>query len=153
SAAVFVFVILITGAGLAGKFFPPQFNPNRFPSAAADFILRTKPEGKMYSSDQFGGYLIYRLYPQFKVFVDGRSDFYRQGSVLDDFDRIATIKPQWSELLDKYDIQWMTLRRDEPLALIALTSGRLQSAYQGSLARILIWTPGQSQGYQFCAEN
>src|SRR5262249_58450140 len=118
SAAVFVFVILITGAGLAGKFFPPQFNPNRFPSAAADFILRTKPEGKMYSSDQFGGYLIYRLYPQFKVFVDGRSDFYRQGSVLDDFDRIATIKTQRAELLDKNQLQRITPRPDQPLPLI-----------------------------------
>jgi len=87
--------------------------------------------------------LIYRLYPQFKVFVDGRSDFYRQGSVLDDFDRIATIKPQWSELLDKYDIQWMTLRRDEPLALIALTSGRWQSVYEDSVAQILIRKPVQ----------
>src|SRR5262249_58647892 len=143
SAAVFVFVILITGAGLAGKFFPPQFNPNRFPSAAADFILRTKPEGNMYSSDQFGGYLIYRLHPQFKVFVDGRSDFYRQGSVLDDFDRIATVKPQWSGLLDKYEIRWMTLRRDEPLALIALAGGRWQCVYEDSVAQILIRKPVQ----------
>jgi len=143
SGAVFVFVMSMTVSGLAGKLAPSQFNPNRFPAAAADFILRTKPEGKMYSSDQFGGYLIYRLYPQFKVFVDGRSDFYRQGSVLDDFDRIATIKPQWSELLDKYDIQWMTLRRDEPLALIALTSGRWQSVYEDSVAQILIRKPVQ----------
>jgi len=143
SGAVFVFVIFMTVSGLAGKLAPSQFNPTRFPAAAADFILRTKPEGKMYSSDQFGGYLIYRLYPQFKVFVDGRSDFYRQGSVLDDFDRIATIKPQWSELLDKYDIRWMTLRRDEPLALIALASGRWQSVYEDSVAQILIRKPVQ----------
>jgi len=143
SVAVFVFVIATTGAGLADKVLPSHFSPNRFPVAAADFILRTKPEGNMYSSDQFGGYLIYRLYPQFKVFVDGRSDFYRQGSVLDDYDKIATIKPQWSELLDKYDIGWMTLRRDEPIALIALASGRWQSVYEDSLAQILIRKPAQ----------
>jgi hypothetical protein len=143
SGAVFVLVIAITVSGLAGKVAPSHFNPIRFPAAAADFILRTKPEGNMYSSDQFGGYLIYRLYPQFKVFVDGRSDFYRQGSVLDDFDRIATIKPQWSGLLDKYDIRWMTLRRDEPLALIALASGRWQSVYEDSVAQILIRKPVQ----------
>jgi hypothetical protein len=143
SGVVFVFVISMTVSGLADKVAPSHFNPIRFPAAAADFILRTKPEGNMYSSDQFGGYLIYRLHPQFKVFVDGRSDFYRQGSVLDDFDRIATIKPQWSGLLDKYDIRWMTLRRDEPLALIALASGRWQSVYEDSVAQILIRKPVQ----------
>jgi hypothetical protein len=147
AVAVFVFIIAATGSGLAEKVLSPRFNPSRFPVAAADFILRTKPEGQiqgqMYSSDQFGGYLIYRLYPQFKVFVDGRSDFYRQGAVLDDYDKIATVKPQWSELLDKYDIQWMTLRSDEPLALIALASGRWQSVYKDSLAQILIRKPVQ----------
>src|SRR5262249_8204792 len=118
SGAVFVFVISMTVSGLAGKLAPSQFNPTRFPAAASDFILRTKPEGKMYSSDQFGGYLIYRLHPQFKVFVDGRSDFYRQGSVLDDFDRIATIKTQRAELLDKNQLQRITPRPDQPLPLI-----------------------------------
>jgi hypothetical protein len=44
--------------------------------------LSQLPAGKGYSHDQFGGYLIYRLYPQYKVFVDGRGDFYRQGTVL-----------------------------------------------------------------------
>lgn len=141
--AVFAFVIAVAVSGLAEKILSPRFNPNRFPVAAADFILRTKPEGNMYSSDQFGGYLIYRLYPQIKVFVDGRSDFYRQGTVLDDYDKIATVSPQWSELLDKYDIQWMTLRSDEPLALIALASGRWQSVYKDSVAQILIRNPVQ----------
>ena len=143
SAAIFAFVIVLAGSGLAGRILPPHFNPNRFPAAAADFILRTKPEGNMYSSDQVGGYLIYRLYPQAKVFVDGRSDFYRQGNVLDDYDKIASIKPQWSELLDKYDIRWMSLRRNEPLALIALASGRWRSIYEDSVAQILIRNPVQ----------
>ncbi len=143
SGAIFVFIICMTLVGMAGKMAPSDFNPTRFPAAAADFILRTKPEGNMYSSDQFGGYLIYRLHPQFKVFVDGRSDFYRQGSVLDDYDRIATLKPQWSGLLEKYDIRWMTLRRDEPLALIALVSGQWQSVYEDSVSQILIRKPVQ----------
>lgn len=147
TVAVFVFVIAAMGGGLAEKVLSPRFNPSRFPVAAADFILRTKPEGQiqgnMYSSDQFGGYLIYRLYPQFKVFVDGRSDFYRQGAALDDYDKIANVKPQWSELLDKYDIQWMTLRSDEPLALITLASGRWQGVYKDSVAQILIRKPVQ----------
>ncbi len=152
TAIIFIFVVGMTIGGSAGKIFPAQFSPNRFPVAAADFILSARAAGqdgmdslagKMYSSDQFGGYLIYRLYPQFKVFVDGRSDFYRQGSLLEDYDKIVTVKPQWSELLDKYDIRWMTLRTDEPLALIALASGRWQSVYRDSVAQILIRNPVQ----------
>jgi hypothetical protein len=137
-AVVLIFILVLPGSRLAEKLLQPRFNPNRFPVAAADFVSQTKPDGKMYASDQFGGYLIYRLYPQFQVFIDGRSDFYRQSSVLDDYDKIAEVKPQWSELLDKYDVRWMVLRRDEPLALIATMSGRWQSVYEDSLAQVLI---------------
>jgi hypothetical protein len=143
SLATFGSVIVMIGSGLGGKILPTRFNPNHFPDAAADFILRTNPEGNLYSTDQFGGYLIYRLYPRFKVFVDGRSDFYRQGTVLEDYDKIVTVKPQWAELLGKYDVRWMALRADEPLALIALASGQWQSVYRDSVAQILIRKPVQ----------
>ncbi len=137
-AAVLIFIVVLPGSSLAFKLLSPRFSPVRFPVAAADFVLQAKPDGKMYASDQFGGYLIYRLHPQFKVFVDGRSDFYRQGTVLDDAGQIELVKPQWSELLDKHDIRWMVLRRDEPLALIAMMSGRWQSVYEDPVARVLI---------------
>jgi hypothetical protein len=143
-AAVLIFVILLPASGMAGKLLSPRFNPNRFPVEAAEYILEKRPEGRMYSSDQFGGYLIYRLYPQFKVFVDGRSDFYRQGTVLEDFDQIALVKPRWSELLDRYAVQWMVLRRNEPLALIALVSGRWQKVYEDSVAQVLIRNSAQT---------
>jgi hypothetical protein len=136
--AVLVFVITLPAGGLADRLLSPRFNPQRFPVAAADFIRQTKPEGNMFSNDQFGGYLIYRLYPQIKVFVDGRSDFYRQGAVLEDFDRIVMVNPQWSESLNKYDVQWMVLQRNEPLATVALMSGQWTSVHEDSVALVLV---------------
>ena len=37
------------------------------------------PSARIFTHDQWGDYLIYRLYPQTKVFMDGRSDFYGTG--------------------------------------------------------------------------
>src|SRR5262249_8282652 len=88
--------------------------------------------------DQYGGYLIYKLYPRIKVFVDGRSDFYRQGKVLEDARTLATIKPGWQSVLDERGIQWMLLERDEPLALIAQVSGQWLSIYEDKTAQILM---------------
>jgi hypothetical protein len=137
-AAVLLFVVTLPVSRWADKLLSPRFNPQKFPVAAADFIRQTKPAGRMFSPDQFGGYLIYRLSPEFKVFVDGRSDFYRKGPVLDEVDRIVLVKPQWSDLLDKYGVQWMVLQRNEPLASIALMSGQWASIHEDSVAQILI---------------
>ena len=136
--AAFAFVMVVASTGLAEKLLSPRFDARRFPVAAVDFVRQNNISGNVYASDQFGGYLIYR---QFKVFVDGRSDFYRQGTVLDEMEKLDTVRPDWQSLLDKRSIDWMLLKRGEALAQVALFSGKWQSTYEDSIAQILVRHP------------
>jgi len=133
--AAIAFVIFAANTGLAEKLLSPSFDARRFPSAAVDFVQQNNITGRLYASDQFGGYLIYR---RFKVFVDGRSDFYRQGAVLDELDQIDNVRPNWQELLDKHLVDWMLLKRGEALAQVALFSGKWRSVYEDSLSQVLV---------------
>lgn len=137
-AAALVFLMVAAGTGLADKLLSPRFDENRFPVAAVGFVQQNNLPGRMFSHDQFSGYLIYRLYPNLKVFVDGRSDFYRQGSVLEETDRIRLVKNDWQQLLDKYSVEWMLLKRGEPLAQIAVLSGNWSNIYEDAISQILI---------------
>lgn len=47
-----------------------------YPEKAVDFIKKVRPQGNMFNEYGFGGYLLYRLYPEVKVFYDGRSDVF-----------------------------------------------------------------------------
>ncbi|MDH4209650.1 MAG: hypothetical protein OEV76_12295, partial [Anaerolineae bacterium] len=47
-----------------------------FPVSAVDFLADRQTIGKMYNLYHWGGYLIWRLYPEHKVFIDGRADVY-----------------------------------------------------------------------------
>ena len=127
---------------LAAKVYGNGFSAKRFPVAAADFIEQQLAadalSGHVYAADQFGGYLIYRFAPRVKVFVDGRSDLYRQSSVLDDMNRLAQPKADWAALLQRYDIGWLVLQRDEPLSLIAAQSGQWRVAYADDTAQVLL---------------
>lgn len=140
--AAFAFVYFAVTGGFADKLLSPKFDERRFPSAAVEFVLANQQirqlSGRMYAQDQWGGYLIYRLYPQFKVFVDGRSDFYRQGTVLEDMDRIELVKPQWQQTLDNRSVDWMLLKPGQPLAQVALDSGKWSSVYEDSVSQILV---------------
>ncbi len=51
-------------------------NTEHYPVKAADFILSQQIKGNMFNNYKYGGYLLYRLYPQQKVFIDGRGDMY-----------------------------------------------------------------------------
>ncbi len=133
-------LVLISGrwSKLTDATLHPHFDETKLPVAAAEFIAATKLSGNLYAPDQFGGYLIYRFHGERKVFIDGRSDFYRTGAVFDEFLRVATIQPDWAEVLNRYDVRWMLLRSDEPLATVALATGQWTGIYRDRTAQVLV---------------
>jgi hypothetical protein len=136
-----VFLLTLTSGSwnrLTDALLPSRFDERRLPISAAEFLMSSGVSGHGFAPDQFGGYLIYRFHPQLKVFVDGRSDFYRTGPVFDEYLRVATIRPDWAAILDRYDVRWMLLRSDEPLATVALATGRWTNVYQDSAAQVLL---------------
>lgn len=140
--AVVAFLAIVLLGPSKERWLMPHFDTKKFPVAAADAIASDLPAGNMYAHDQYGGYLIYRFYPQLRVFADGRSDLYRKGTVLDDMGNLTTLKPSWSEILDRNDIQWMVLRRDEPLAMIAEMSGKWANRYKDETSQIMVRKDG-----------
>jgi hypothetical protein len=136
-------LLLVAATGRCGdRLLDAHFDPKIHPVAAVDFLAERIPKGHLYAYDQYGSYLIYRLYPRVKVFADGRSDFYRQGRVLEDMIDLRLVKPSWQHILDRYDVRWMLLKRDEPLALIAKMSGSWTSLYRDDTAEVLIRRDG-----------
>jgi len=95
-----------------------------FPSEACDFILRENPPGPMFNELNYGSYLIWRLWPKYKVFVDNRNDIYF-GGAFDDFARaaIAGGDSSWRSVFDKYGINLVVLAPNSLLS-DALTETR-----------------------------
>jgi hypothetical protein len=49
---------------------------NKFPKGAVDWIEENKPAGNIINTYSWGGYLIWRLSPDYPVYIDGRADLY-----------------------------------------------------------------------------
>lgn len=80
----------------------------RFPSGAADFLLAHGVKAPIFNTYETGGYLIWRLWPEERVFIDGRA---LSESIFNDYARIlynhsnADGGLTAQDLLDRYDIQ------------------------------------------------
>ncbi|HBR18547.1 MAG: hypothetical protein A3G39_10200 [Deltaproteobacteria bacterium RIFCSPLOWO2_12_FULL_43_16] len=79
-----------------------------FPVKAVDFLIENKIQGNMYNSIGYGGYLMWRLFPGHKVFIDGRGEnynveFYR------DYLEAHTNPDVWKKITSKYNIDWVIL--------------------------------------------
>jgi len=78
---------------------------NYYPVKAADFILDNNIGGRMYNDINFGSYLIWRLYPGRKVFIDGRFGSYPTARYIEAYS--FYFRPE--EYLEKYGIEYCIL--------------------------------------------
>lgn len=79
-----------------------------FPVKTVDFLRHNNIQGNMFNSIGYGGYLIWRLFPEQKVFIDGRNDVYKQDFYKSYLD--AHLTPDaWQKVVKDYDIDWVIL--------------------------------------------
>jgi hypothetical protein len=77
-----------------------------YPSHMVGFIKKYKPKPPMYNYYTWGGYLIWTLYPEYQVFIDGRalSSMMNQAA-----DQILKSFPGWQQKLDVYNINFIAI--------------------------------------------
>lgn len=107
------------------------------PTGATDFLVREHIEGRMFNTYHYGGYLIYRLYPAQKVFIDGRADMYGD-AFLAEYGAISDGAENWRTLFDKYRIDYVIVQRSQPLRQLLLERGDFNLVYQDKADSVLL---------------
>ena len=98
-ALVIVFWMTVHGGALGHALhMRAAFESARFPVQAVDFLKSNDEREPVFSTDQWGGYLIYRLYPE-KVMVDDRHDLYGV-DFFKSYLKILHTEPGWTNTLD-----------------------------------------------------
>ncbi|MGA2436374.1 MAG: hypothetical protein ABSG25_13945 [Bryobacteraceae bacterium] len=121
-----------------------EYDPKNFPVKAIGVLRGPEFSRGIFTNDSWGGYLIYRLYPQTKVFVDGRSDFY--GSEFDKrFMDVMDGNYKWKRILQKYDIRAVLLPVDASLASTLKESSLWRPVYDDGIAIVFRNTAGPIQ--------
>jgi hypothetical protein len=96
-----------------------QFDAKKMPVAAVGFLQQeTAASGSaepVFSTDAWGGYLIYRMYPARKVIVDDRHDLYGSERIRQ-YLTLTLVEPGWQSVIDQWKIRTAVLPRDSTLA-------------------------------------
>jgi hypothetical protein len=111
--------------------FQAEYDPRTYPVAA---LAALGDSDRIFSSDTWGGYLVYRRYPA-KVFVDGRADFY--GPAFEaEYEEVLGVKYNWEAILATNDVDTVLLAVDAPLASVLKGSQNWRAVYDDGVAII-----------------
>lgn len=113
------------------------FSPEKKPVAAVEFLKKEPIRGNMFNNDEFGDYIIYAAWPDYRVFFDGRIDMYG-AERLKEYNKIVSFKQGWEDVLDKYRIDWIIFDAKSELSRFLLKNDGWRLIYADRVAHIFV---------------
>lgn len=113
--SIFVTAVL---AGLIYVLSPLQtyaYDPEGMPVEAVEFIQKQNIPGRIFTNDEFGDYIIFKLWPERKVFIYGWFNDTGMMERFRDYLEMGLVRPHWQETLEKHRINAVLSGTEAPL--------------------------------------
>ncbi len=104
-------LLFIAKISISGEVLQFDMRGKRYPSGAAAFIQDSGLTGNMFNLYNWGGYLVWHLYPDYRVFIYGRTinetAFFHYNQIVRAEGGNERDQPLWKRLLDAYGIDFI----------------------------------------------
>jgi hypothetical protein len=117
-----------------------RFDPAVFPVGAVDWLGANPPPGEVFNYFPWGGYLLYRLWPEQRVFIDGQTDFYGE-SLTRQYEQVITLGDGWLQVLEQYQVRWVLMPPESDLVQALSVDPGWKMVYQDTTAAVLVHEP------------
>lgn len=115
----------------------PDLEATYFPAAAVSFIEQDHCPAPIFNYYDWGGYLIWRLYPDYRVFIDGRADVYGD-KLMDQFIQTTQARSGWDQILDEYRIRTVVIPPGNKLAGVLRLRSEWKIEFEDTQAIIFV---------------
>jgi hypothetical protein len=133
----------VVSLGAAGSY-QYKFSEKSYPVPAVEFLKKENISGNTFTHDDFGDYLIYAAWPQYRVFIDGRTDMYGADR-MKEYLTLAHAMPGWKEIIDKYAFSSILFDTHSPLSSILAEDRNWKLIYSDPLASLFLRKDGRNQ--------
>ncbi|MEE9614542.1 MAG: hypothetical protein V3W31_06250 [Thermodesulfobacteriota bacterium] len=132
-------VVLAALAFLAAGKMDYDFDEEKKPVEAVEFLKKEKIPGNMFNNDEFGDYMVYAAWPEYRVFMNGSYDAdKRYYTRMEDYSKVFRIKPQMDGVIEKYDISWVIFNSGSSLSNFLLQREDWLLIYSDGVADIFL---------------
>ena len=82
---------------------------------AANFFTQNNLHGPIFNNYDIGGYLVYNLFPQEKLFIDNRPEAYSANFLTNEYLRSLNDENTWNQIVQKYNINVIFFYRHDQI--------------------------------------
>jgi len=108
-----------------------------YPAAAVEFMRTHASPQPVYNEYGWGGYLIWKLYPDYRVYIDGRADVYGD-PFIEEFLDTHDGGPNWKESLSRQGVRTVLIKPDAGLASLLRQDSGWQKVFEDNQAVIFV---------------
>ena len=108
-----------------------------YPANAVQFIKEKNITGNMYNDYGFGPFILFSLYPDYKVFIDTRAEVYGE-KMIKDYYYIRYALEHWEKLAENYDISFFVIQHKQEIENALYASKNWKLVYYDGLASIYV---------------
>jgi hypothetical protein len=135
--------ILMTAVVIAMvRYFPTRagiekITGDTYPVRAVEYLRQHPVPGPMFNTYGYGGYLV-GMFPEQKVFIDGRGDLYERAGIFSEYLEVANLKPAAFQVLRAHGIQSCLLENKEPLATVLAAQPDWERRYSDGVSVLFV---------------
>jgi len=115
-----------------GNAFSPQF----FPVEAVTWLESNPQTGHVFNEFDWGGYMLFMLWPDYQIFMDGHTHIYGE-ELTREYEQVITPNGDWKSVFEKYQVAWAIVRTQSPVGKM-LESEKWKIIYEDKTAVILL---------------
>lgn len=112
---IYGLILIFAFSSIRAKSFQPLVSGSRYPILAIEFLKTNNIKGNLLLSFGFGSYASYKLYPNNKIFIDGRYEEVYYDYMMPLLKNFYMAKPGWDEILKKYPPDIMIIENFYPI--------------------------------------
>jgi hypothetical protein len=109
-----------------------------FPQQAIAMLQSSPYPSRIFVFYDWGGYAIWKLYPGYRVFADGRSDLYGDQLLQQSIQTVMSVRSGWHDILDRQLVDTILVPPSSALAQALLLDSGWRTAFQDNKAIVLL---------------
>jgi hypothetical protein len=132
--------VMVSGSAQINDGTRNRFSENVFPVEAVDWIEEYPASDPIFNYFPWGGYLLYRTWPEQLVFIDGQTDFYGE-SLTRQYEKVITLADGWLAVLDEYRVGRVIMPADSALVKELSMRDGWELVYKDNTSAVLDASP------------